>query len=181
MRLGSVKNFIRYLFMASWNHILTYLPSYTLRYYLLKYVFRAKLGKCNIHMGVKFFSPWKLTVGNGTNIQYGCFIDCRGTVVIGDNVDITLFVKILSQDHDINSPDYETRSRPVIIGSGSVIGSYALMLPGSAIGKHSVLAAGALLTKPFGDNLVIAGNPGAVIRTRPTANNYSCSYRRPFH
>ena len=167
--------------MSLWNHFFTYIPSYFIRKLILTVVYRARLGNCNIHMGVKFFSPWKLEVGNGSNIQYGCFIDCRGGVKIGENTDITLQVKILSQDHDVRSESYATRDRSVNIGANCVVGSFALLLPGSVMENNSVLGSGAVLGSHLEECSIAIGNPAKVIGRRSSKINYLCSYKRPFH
>ncbi|EHR0800116.1 acyltransferase [Vibrio parahaemolyticus] len=177
-----MKNFVRYFFMGFWNHFFCYLPSYHLRYIILKYIYRAKLGKVNIHLGVKFFSPWKLTMDDGSNIQWGSFLDCRGNIHIGKNVDITLGVRILSQDHDVRTSDYKTRSREVVICDNVVVGSYALILPGSVLNENCVLGAGSVFSGiiPIGD--VFIGNP-ATFHSKRNVNEvlYTCDYKRPFH
>lgn len=167
--------------MSLWNHFFTYIPSFNLRYIILKYLYRAKLGKCSIHMGVKFFSPWKLVVGDNSNIQYGSFLDCRGGLFIGDNVDITLFVKILTEDHDVRSNNYNTRNRPVYIKNNVVIGSYALILPGSTIDKYGVLGAGSVLSGCINEDEIFIGNPASKISERKIESSFNHYYERPFH
>lgn len=177
----NIKNITRYLVVSLWNHFICYIPSYKLRWFILKYCYRASLSSCNIHMGVKFFSPWKLKVGQGSNIQYGSFIDCRGGVVIGNNTDITLMVKIISQDHDVDSNEYTTRSSSVNIGDNCIIGSFSVLLPGSNIEDGGVLGASSVLLKTVKKNKLYAGNPCREIRDRRLSDTYKCSYKRPFH
>lgn len=175
------KNFLRYLYVFFWNSFFCYLPSYSIRYFLLKYIYRAKLGQCTIHKGVKFFSPWKLEVGDGSNIQQGGFLDCRGGIVIGSNVDITLGVRILSQYHDIDSPSYATKSATVSIRDYSIIGSYALILPGVEIAEGGVIGAGSVVVTNTNSFSLYAGNPAVFKRSRATLFKYTPYYKRPFH
>lgn len=177
----SFKNFLRYMFIFLWNSFFCHLPSYLLRYFLLKYLYRAELGKCTIHKNVKFFSPWKLKVGDGSNIQQGSFLDCRGGVVIGQNVDITLGVRILSQYHDIDSSDYATKSASVTLNNYSIVGSYALLLPGVDIGEGSVIGAGSVVVSNTKKFSLYAGNPAVFKRNRAKLFTYIPYYKRPFH
>ncbi|PHI34873.1 hypothetical protein CBQ28_22490 [Pseudoalteromonas sp. GCY] len=179
--MHNLKNYLRYLFVFFWNSFFCHFPSYTLRYILLKYVYRANLGRCTIHRGVRFFSPWKLHVGDGTNIQYGCFLDCRGGLIIGDNVDITLGVRILSQYHDIDSPNYETKSAIVSIENYSIIGSYALILPGVQVSEGTVIGAGSVVVSNTKKFSLYAGNPAVLKRSRAPLLSYIPYYKRPFH
>lgn len=175
------RNILRYFYMSLWNHLLCFFPSYNIRYLLLKYMFRANIGKCTIHSGVKFFSPWKLIIGDNVNVQWGSFIDCRGGVVIGDNVDITMGVKILSEYHNIDSKDYKTVSQGVKISNYAVIGSFSLILPGVHIGEGTVIGAGSVVSKTTESYSLYCGSPAVFKRKRSTVLSYNPYYKRPFH
>jgi acetyltransferase-like isoleucine patch superfamily enzyme len=54
--------------------------------------------------------------------------------------------------------------RMVIIGAGAWIGTGAIVL--ADVGKGTVVAAGAVVTKPLPDNVIAAGVPAKVIRSR---------------
>ncbi|EJG9429341.1 acyltransferase [Escherichia coli] len=177
-----MKKDLMYIYVGIWNHMICYIPSYYLRWFFLRFFYRAKIDKgVNIHMGVKFFSPWKLKVKSGTNIQWGSFLDCRGGLDIGHNVDITLGVKILTQYHNIHDERYETISKKIIIEDNCIIGSYSLLLPGSNIEKFGVLGAGSVLTKNVKENTMFAGNPAKYIKRRNLHNIINVSYKRAFH
>jgi acetyltransferase-like isoleucine patch superfamily enzyme len=56
-------------------------------------------------------------------------------------------------------------NEPVSIGRGSWLGHGAIVLPGSRIGRHVVVAAGAVVAGLHApDNCVIAGVPARVVR-----------------
>jgi acetyltransferase-like isoleucine patch superfamily enzyme len=55
-------------------------------------------------------------------------------------------------------------TKPVIIGDNVWIGMNATILKGVTIGENSVVAAGAVVTKPVPANVVVAGNPAVVIK-----------------
>lgn len=179
--VGSAVNIAGYAYLALWNRCLTYVPSYAFRRFAAKYIFGMKIGRSNIHSGVRMLSPWNIVVGDNVNIQLDCFLDARGGIVIGDNVDLTIGVKIFTQQHDIQSPDYATITRGVKIGSNAVIGSFAMILPGADIGEGAVLAAGSVATKPIPDYEMHAGVPAEFKRARSRDIRYRLDYRRPFH
>ena len=54
--------------------------------------------------------------------------------------------------------------RTVTIGEGSWIGSQATVL--ADVGRHSVIAAGAVVTEPIGDFVIAGGVPARVLRHR---------------
>ncbi|MFK5891820.1 MAG: acyltransferase [Pseudomonadota bacterium] len=173
--------FFGYLYLAFWNHLFNKVPSYIFRYYIAKYLYGLKIGKSNIHYDVKFLSPWKITIGDNCNIQMECFLDGRGDIAIHNNVDITIGVKILTEQHDINSPDYDTIKKEVVIKDNAVIGSYSLILPGVTINEGAVIAAGSVVPKNIPEYVMAAGNPAIVKRDRNKEINYKLNFKRPFH
>jgi acetyltransferase-like isoleucine patch superfamily enzyme len=58
------------------------------------------------------------------------------------------------------------------IGKYSVIGARSIIMPGITIGDHSIVAAGAVVTKDVPDNVIVAGNPAKVIRTDIMTTNF---------
>ena len=54
---------------------------------------------------------------------------------------------------------YET-----FIGKNCVIGVNSIVLPGLKIGDHSVIAAGAVVTKDIPSHSMVAGNPAKILR-----------------
>nr|WP_242011743.1 acyltransferase [Acetobacter oeni] len=179
--IGSTINIAGYGYLALWNRFFTYFPSYAARRLVIRYLYGMHIGRSNIHSGVRILSPWNITIGDNVNIQLDCFLDGRGGIHIGNNVDMTTGVKIFTQQHDIQSPDYETVTRGVSIGDNAVIGSYAIILPGASIGEGAVLAAGSVATRPVPEYEMHAGNPALFKRQRARKIDYRLNYRRPFH
>jgi acetyltransferase-like isoleucine patch superfamily enzyme len=56
------------------------------------------------------------------------------------------------------------RTAPVRIADNVWIGMGALILKGVEIGENSVIAAGAIVTKSVPANVVVAGNPGVIVK-----------------
>jgi putative colanic acid biosynthesis acetyltransferase WcaF len=181
-RLVLLIDFIGNLYLAAWNWFFAYIPSYTVRRLILKYIYKVKMGKnVNIHMGVKFLKPWGVVIGNNVNIQMGSFIDGRGGVVIGSNVDITLYVRILSQQHNMQDGLYSTVSRTVLIGDNCVLGSFALIMPGVELGEGAVIGAGSVVPKSIAAWSIAVGNPCIVKIKRNNEIRYRIGYKRYFH
>ncbi|HAU27266.1 MAG TPA: maltose O-acetyltransferase, partial [Alteromonas australica] len=55
--------------------------------------------------------------------------------------------------------------KPITIGDNCWIGGMAVINPGVTLGNNVVVASGAVVTKSFGSNLVIGGNPARIIKT----------------
>ena len=56
-------------------------------------------------------------------------------------------------------------AKKIVIGDNCWIGGNSVICPGVTLGDNVVVGAGAVVTKSFGDNVVIAGNPAKVIKT----------------
>ena len=178
---GAMINFWGNGYLALWNHLFNKVPLYWFRYVVAKYLYGLKIGKSSIHYGVIFFSPWRISIGDNTNIQMNCLLDGRGDLHIGNNVDLTIGVKVFTEQHDVNAPDYDTIKKEVRINDHAVIGSYALLLPGITIGEGAVVAAGSVVPKNVPPYVVVAGNPAVVKRDRNKDINYRLDFKRPFH
>lgn len=174
--------FFGYLYLAFWNHVFNKVPSYLFRNNVAKYLYGLKLGhSSNLHFGVILLSPWRIRIGDNCNIQMNCLLDGRGDLTIKNNVDITLGVKIFTEQHDINSPDYDTVKKEIIICNNVVIGSYSLILPGVTIGEGAVIAAGSIVPNDIPEYVMAAGNPAIIKSDRNKDISYKLNFRRPFH
>ncbi len=174
-------NFIGYAYLALWNHLFAHVPSYWFRHLVVRALYGLRMGRSNLHRVVFLLSPWHIRVGDNVNIQMNCFLDGRGGITIGNNVDLTPGVRILTEQHDIDSPDYATVKKPVVIHDHVVVGSWALILPGVTVGEGAVIAAGSVVTRDVQPYTMVAGNPAVKKRDRKRDIRYRLDYRRPFH
>lgn len=114
--------------------------------------------------------PSKITIGNHVHIgAYNRFAS-KYEVRIEDNVLFAAYVHITDHSHDFRDIDVPVMEQgtyekgPVLIGEGSWIGFRVNILSGVTIGKHCVVAAGAVVTKSVSDYCVVAGCPARVIK-----------------
>lgn len=118
----------------------------------------------------------KIIIGNYVGISHAILCS-RAEIKIEDHVLIGSGVKIF--DHDFHSLNYEDRikpndkhvqAKPVLIKEGAFIGAHAMILKGVTIGRHSIVGAGAVITKDIPDGEIWAGNPAAYIRKAENNN-----------
>lgn len=108
-----------------------------------------------------------VTIGNYTRIGIHCTV--IGPVCIGNNVNLAQGITVTALNHNFEDTsmridDQGISTKPVIISDDVWIGANAVILPGVTIGRHSVVAAGAVVTKDVPDNSLVAGIPAKVIR-----------------
>jgi acetyltransferase-like isoleucine patch superfamily enzyme len=101
----------------------------------------------------------------GKNVYIGLFSEVNAkdtTVRIGDNCDIASFVSINAADSHLLCVELaaEVVRKPILLENNIFVGSHSVILGGSNIGHHSVIAAGSVLrgltAPPYS---FISGNP----------------------
>lgn len=105
----------------------------------------------------------------GDHTRIGLHNTIIGPVTIGSHVNLAQGITITALNH--NFSDAEKRideqgvnTTPVVIEDDIWIGANAVILPGVTIGQHSVVAAGAIVTKDIPPHSLVAGVPAKVIK-----------------
>lgn len=95
----------------------------------------------------------------------GCYIQATNGIRIGENVRMGPGIKLISANHNIYNYEIHDKEKPIVIGDNCWIGANAIVLPGVEIGDHTIIAAGAVVTKSFPEgNCIIGGVPAKVIK-----------------
>lgn len=129
------------------------------------------LGEVKNLKAPKKLSPHILEVLASSNyLDSGVFIDLRGSeVILGESVELSDGVRILTHSHEFRNPDWRNMDevvtdRPTVIGDYAFLGMNSIICPGCKnIGKHSVIGAGAVVTRDVPDYEIWAGNPAVKI------------------
>lgn len=103
--------------------------------------------------------PWNVSIGNHCWIGEGVWIDSLGKVIFGDNVCLSQGCMIETGNHDWSDPKFGLVIDDVVLDDGSWAGACSLLLPGSKLGNHAVLAAGAVLNGDAEPYSIYMGNP----------------------
>ena len=105
----------------------------------------------------------------GDHTRVGLHNTIIGPVTIGSHVNLAQGITVTALNHNFN--DSEKRideqgvaTTPVNIEDDIWIGANAVILPGVSIGRHSVVAAGAVVTKDVPPHSLVAGVPAKVIK-----------------
>lgn len=170
---------VKYLLLIIYYAILQHLPmqpfpGYRI-FYALRFQFVSRIIK---QCGVKVIVKNKCTFGNGSRLtvgnrsQLGQNARLGGTINIGDDVLMGPDVIIMAMSHEFGDTGIpinqqgSSEERPITIGNDVWIGTRVIVLPGVTIGDHSVVAAGAVVSKSFPPYSIIGGVPAKLIKTR---------------
>lgn len=107
-------------------------------------------------------------IGNHTRV--GIHNTIIGPVKIGNHVNLAQGITVTALNHNFSDPNKRIDEQgisttPVTIGDDIWIGANAVILPGVTIGNHSVIAAGAVVTKDVPPHSLAAGVPAKIIKT----------------
>ena len=107
-------------------------------------------------------------IGNDVTIKSGVYLwdglTIEDNVFIGPNATFT-------NDKHPRSKVYPEAFLRTLIKKGASIGANATILPGIEIGEHSVVGAGAVVTKSIPPYAVVMGNPAKIIRFLEKSND----------
>lgn len=179
-----LKRFVDWLIM---NQVQTR-PRWYMRWLAPLYQHRGK--KSVIHRSVRMDTPpyRKFRLGDYSVIEsYSCINNAVGDVIIGDHTRVGLHntvigpvtigshvnlaqgITVTALNHNFSETgkridEQGVTTTPVTIGNDIWIGANAVVLPGVTIGDHSVVAAGAVVTKNVPPHTLVAGVPAKVIK-----------------
>lgn len=135
-----------------------------------------------------FVAPERLEMGARSYIAGGALVrsarlsmgsDCSlnsyavvsGSVTMGDGVRIASHASLYGFNHgfaEVDRPIYHQphTSKGIVIGDDVWIGANAVLLDGVTVGSHSIVAAGAVVTRDVPPYAIVGGNPAKLIRSR---------------
>ena len=137
-----------------------------------------KIGRdSTILMSTELHHAEEITIGSNTIINPHCFLDGRGGLTIGDNVNISSHVLLVAGSHDIqNGEDFAGYAKRVTIEDYVWLCTRSTVLAGVTIGRGAVVAAGAVVTRSIEPYAVVAGVPARKIGERNPDLHYMLSY-----
>lgn len=111
---------------------------------------------------------WKMDIHPFTLISLKAKLDRTYPqgIHIGEGSAISFGAVILSHDHIVGKHTH------TYIGKFCQIGAHSFVMPGVKVGDHSIVAAGAMVTKDVPERTIVAGNPARVIRQNIMTTNW---------
>lgn len=96
----------------------------------------------------------------------GCYWQAIDAVItVGKNCHVAPNVGIITTNHNLYNPSLHDKGKDVVIGDSCWLGMNSVILPGVVLGEHTVVAAGAVVTKSFPEGYcVVGGTPAKIIK-----------------
>lgn len=170
--MSRIMKYFYYSVVLFTNVVINKIPSRHLRkwWYML---LGAWIGKDTyLFRRVETLFPYGMIIGDHSTVGWFCLLDARGGLVIGDNVCIASYVRIITGSHDAQSPTFSAVFKPVIIEDYAWICTGAMILQGVTIGKGAVVAAGAVVTEDVPPFTIVGGVPAKPIGRRTEDLHY---------
>lgn len=153
-----------------WSQLLSLIPG-TTGQYLRRAFYRLVLPACGQDSCISFgtvFSHPTVRIGPRTYIGVGCMV---GDATLEEDVLVGSHVSIVNggRQHGIERLDIPVREQQgqyprVTIGRDTWIGDRALVMVD--VGRHCIVGAGSVVTKPVPDYAIVVGNPARIVGDR---------------
>ena len=130
---------------------------------IIKFIKLKLRGECNI----KKLKKNGMVIGKNFQYGSGCFFDPAHCFLINIGNDVTFSSKVHILAHDASTKKHigYTKIGLITIEDNVFIGANCTVLPNVKIGKNSIIAAGAVVTKDVPEGEVWGGVPARKIQT----------------
>ncbi len=112
----------------------------------------------------------KLVIGDNSGIGVNCIVG--GGCIIGKNVMMGPECVFITRNHEFSRTDIPMCEQgfkdapPIVVGDDVWIGRRVIILPGVNVGSHSIIGAGAVVTKDVPEWAIVGGVPAEVKKYR---------------
>ena len=142
-----------------------------LREWLVRGPFGRLVRESTLYHHAVFGDPARLVIEPGAVVNDALFNVSSGTIRVEANAFFGHGVSLLTGTHDIEvigpgrKDAIPAEGRDIVIGESAWVSSNATIIGPCRIGRHAVVAAGAVVTGDVPDYVVVAGVPARPIRT----------------
>jgi acetyltransferase-like isoleucine patch superfamily enzyme len=119
-------------------------------------------------LGKDVYVDFDVQIGDNVKIQNGAFIYHGTTIEAGVFVGPGVIFTNDKRPRAINpdgslKKDVDWQVSPIHVCHGASIGAGAIVLPNVTIGRHAMVAAGAVVTRDVPDHALVLGNPARLV------------------
>jgi putative colanic acid biosynthesis acetyltransferase WcaF len=130
-------------------------------------VFDAKIdGTPFVHQRARIAVPWNLTLHDRACLGDRASAYSLGEIEIGARATVAQEAYLSAGTHDFNNQNMPLVTAKITIGEDAFLGARVFVLPGVKIGARSVIGACSVVTKDIPGDVIAAGNPCKILRTR---------------
>jgi maltose O-acetyltransferase len=131
----------------------------------------------SVMMGCWIHAPKQIAIGARSSIGPQCFLDGRGGITLGRDVNVSGLARLITGTHDVYSTAFAGRLEPIVLHDRVWIATGATILPGVTLGEGAVAAAGAVVTRDVDPFTIVGGVPARRISERPPNLAYELGFR----
>ncbi len=139
---------------------------YGFRRWLLK-LFGATLGVgVKVRASVTVTYPWKVSIGDFTQIGDDVTIYSYAPITIGSHVVVSQKSYLCAGTHNFRSPSFELQFKPVVLENEVWLAADTFVAPGVTIGRGAVVGARSSVFTDLPPMMICTGSPARPIRKR---------------
>jgi putative colanic acid biosynthesis acetyltransferase WcaF len=134
---------------------------------LILRAFGARMGVgANVYASARIWHPALLAMGDYATL--GRRVNCynQALVTLGDYAVVSQDATLCAGTHDYDDPEFQLRTRPIVLGPHCWIAAEAFVGPGVEVGAYAVLGARGVAMRDLEAGVVHAGNPAAAVKRR---------------
>ena len=111
--------------------------------------------------------PWLLEMGEHAMLGDRVVVYNLGPIRIGNHSTVSQDAELCAGSHDYRDPTLPLLRPPVTVGHGVWVCAGAFVGPGVTVGDNSIVGARAVVTSDVPAEVIVGGNPAAVLKPRP--------------
>ncbi|QMU08042.1 sugar O-acetyltransferase [Levilactobacillus suantsaii] len=136
---------------------------------LIRQLFGATGDAVSVHATFRCDYGYNIYVGDDFFANYDCVMLDVAHIRIGKHCLLGPKVQLYSVNHPAEPKLRRNGAmgigKPITLGDDVWVGGGAIICPGVTLGNNVIVGVGSVVTKSFGDNVVIAGSPARIIET----------------
>jgi len=140
-----------------------------LNWFVQSFIYRTPGLNFSFHFASRITHADRLVISksakNSLAHKGGCYLECINGIEIGEGTLIGPCVKLISSNHSLDDLSKHEKGKGIRIGRNCWLGANVVILPEVELGDNVIVAAGAIVTRSFESNCVIAGVPAKVIKS----------------
>jgi len=123
-------------------------------------------GRADVRGAARVWFPKHLTMGDRSMLAAGVICYNLAPIEIGARTIVSQRAHLCSGSHDAESPNFDLRATPIVIGREVWIAAEAFVGPGTNVGDGVVLGARAVAFGRLEPWTIYVGNPARALRAR---------------